>query len=144
MKALFLLPVAALALGGCAITTEGTLTDPLKEKPDSVCVIQNPAVAIANSAQIIEKALEKRGVDAVVCASKDDCKSQWHLTYVLYRRWDLVPYLAEGRMDLYKNGEVISSVDYSGGWGFNFAKFGHTAAKIDGMVGALISAEKGW
>ena len=107
MKALFLLPVAALALGGCAITTEGTLTEPLKEKPDSVCVIQNPAVAIANSAQIIEKALEKRGVDAVVCASKDDCKSQWHLTYVLYRRWDVVPYLAEGRMDLYPESRLM-------------------------------------
>lgn len=31
MKALLLLP-AALALGGCAVTTEGTLTEPLKEK----------------------------------------------------------------------------------------------------------------
>lgn len=142
MNKVILLPVAAALLSGCsAITTKGSLSAPLTEKPDTVCIIRNPAVAVGKSAEIIQQSLKSRGIDAVIYQSITDCKSQWHMTYVLTRRWDLVPYLATGHMVLYKNNNVFSSVDFSGVNGFNFAKFGHAKEKIDGMVGALL-AEK--
>lgn len=138
MNKLILLPVAAALLTGCAITTEGSLKAPMTERPDSVCIIRNPAVAIAQATSIFQQSLKARGVDSEVCDKLEDCKSQWHMTYVLTRRWDMAPYLATGHLELFKNDELISSVDFSGGWGFNFAKWGHSREKIDGMIGALL------
>lgn len=56
------------------------------------------------------------------------------MTYVLTRRWDLTPYLAMGHAELYQDGQLVSSVDFSGGWGLNFAKYGRTKQKLDGMM----------
>lgn len=49
MKKVLIAAASAALLTGCAITTEGTLTEPLQEKPDTVCIINNPAVAIVKS-----------------------------------------------------------------------------------------------
>lgn len=141
MKKVLIAAASAALHTGCAITTEGTLTEPLQEKPDTVCIINNPAVAIGKVNTILQQSLQARGVNSVVCATLDDCKSPWHMTYVLTRRWDMVPYLAGGHMELYKDGTRVSAVDFSGGWGFNFAKWGHSREKIDGMVGALLGEQ---
>lgn len=105
---------------------------------DSVCIIRNPAVAIVQAPTIFQQSFQSRGVNAVVCESKQDCKSPWYMTYVLTRRWDLTPYLAMGHAELYQDGQLVSSVDFSGGWGLNFAKYGRTKQKLDGMIGALL------
>lgn len=135
----FILPLVITAfLTGCAITTEGSLTAPLAEKPGTICIINNPDVGIGQVNSIIQRSLKARGVSSVVCETAKECKYPWHMTYTMTRRWDMVPYLASGYMELYKNGESVSSVDFSGGWGLNLAKWGHTKEKIDGMVGALL------
>ena len=138
LKSLLLLPLAAALISGCAVTTEGSLQAPMAERPDSVCIIRNPAVAIVQAPTIFQQSFQSRGVNAVVCESKQDCKSPWYMTYVLTRRWDLTPYLAMGHAELYQDGQLVSSVDFSGGWGLNFAKYGRTKQKLDGMIGALL------
>lgn len=120
LKSLLLLPLAAALLSGCAVTTEGSLQAPMAERPDSVCIIRNPAVAIVQAPTIFQQSFQSRGVNAVVCESKQDCKSPWYMTYVLTRRWDLTPYLAMGHAELYQDGQLVSSVDFSGGWGVEF------------------------
>lgn len=142
MRSLALFPLVAVLLTGCAITTEGSLNAPLTERPDTICIVRNPAVAIVEALGVFQQSLKERGVNSVVCDSKEDCRSSWRMTYVLTRRWDMVPYLANGHMELYKNDELISSVDFSGGWGLNFAKYGHTRAKLDGMIGALLGEKE--
>ena len=100
----------------------------MAERPDSVCIIRNPAVAIVQAPTIFQQSFQSRGVNAVVCESKQDCKSPWYMT----------PYLAMGHAELYQDGQLVSSVDFSGGWGLNFAKYGRTKLKLDGMIGALL------
>lgn len=138
MKPLLLLPAVAVLLTGCGITTEGSLQAPLADRPENVCIIRNPAVAIAQAPTIFLQSFQARGVTAVVCETSKDCEFPWHMTYVLTRRWDMAPYLATGHVELYKDGHLVSSVDFSGGWGLNFAKFGNTRKKLDGMIGALL------
>ena len=43
-----------------------------------------------------------------------------------------------GHAELYKDGQLVSSVDFSGGWGWNLAKYGRMKQKLDGMIGALL------
>lgn len=138
MKSLLLLPLATVLISGCAVTTEGSLQAPMTERPDSVCIIRNPAVAIVQAPNIFQQSFQSRGVNAVVCELKQDCESPWHMTYVLTRRWDLTPYLAMGHAELYKDGQLVSPVDFSGGWGWNLAKYGRMKQKLDGMIGALL------
>ena len=137
-KVLLIASLAATALAGCAISTEGSLLEPLAEKPDVVCIIYNPDVAIKQAPGIFKKAFKERGIDATICRAKSECKSQWYMTYDLSRSWDMATYLSSGHLELYKGSELVSTSDFSGGWGFNFGKYGRTQQKLEGMIAALL------
>lgn len=137
-KVLLTVSLAATILSGCAITTEGSLLEPLAEKPDTVCIIYNPDVGIKQAHAIFRKAFKDHGINAVVCREKSECKSQWYMTYDLSRSWDMATYLSSGHLELYKGDALVSTSDFSGGWGFNFGKYGRTQQKLEGMIDALL------
>ena len=139
MRSLILVPIAATLLSGCvSVSTTGSLSAPMKEKPDVVCIIRNPSDPVPKATGIFQKAFKDHGVDSVVCDSKKDCKSPWYMTYVLTRSWDVATFLKAGHLELYKGDDLVSYVDHNGGDGLNFAKFGRTQWKLESMIAALL------
>jgi ribosome modulation factor len=93
--------MAALVLCACARNQVA----PVRLEAKEICIIENPRVR-SSFLEAYRKALEDRGFTAAVVlptSAVDVCPVT--TKYVAYWRWDLVLYMAQAQLDVYKDGK---------------------------------------
>ena len=139
-KQAFLLSVLAVA-SGCASVN----VDPVRQDAafSSVCIQRNSEVRVEDLDAIIAEAFERHAIDAKVYSfAPSSCKTV--VKYTGTRRWDVVFFLSDARIDVYQNRTLIGSAERKGwrgmlgGGGLNPAKWASTRSKIYPLVDELV------
>ncbi|MDR1368349.1 MAG: hypothetical protein LBJ76_06485 [Candidatus Accumulibacter sp.] len=109
--------------------------------PKFICIKENPKVAVDDFVPVIQHLLFGHGIQSEVFEETKEApeKCGHILTYVAWRRWDVVPFLYQADLRLMRrSGEILASASYTGGGGFNFSKFAGTETKMAPVIDALL------
>lgn len=106
----------------------------------SVCIRENPKVAVADLLDVLVAGFARHGISARVVPANAELKDEFIVSYVATRKWDMAPYLVDANIRTERNGEVIASAEYhlKGGGGLSLAKWNGTKSKIDPVIDELL------
>lgn len=131
----------ALLLAACASTT--TVRPITVTKIDTVCIERNADVYVDDLLPAIEEAFKRNGIATrVFDVSPAPCP--YRLTYAASRRWDLKVFMADARIVLYRDRELVGEATYAlpsgvfGGGGINPEKWRGAAYKIDPIMDKML------
>jgi hypothetical protein len=106
----------------------------------SVSILDNPKVMIPDFTEVLIDGFERKGIKARVVRSETGAKDEYLVTYVAYRKWDLVPYLCDATIRIDKGDKVIGTAVFhlENGGGLTFSKYYGTKTKIDPVIDELL------
>lgn len=109
---------------------------------DHVCIVHNDEVLVEDFLSVLRDGFDRHGVatSIVQAAQADGCETT--LRYTAARGWDLVPYLDEAELRLWRNGRQIGAADYRHRGGFALTKFAGTKKKMDPVIDQLLSGAR--
>jgi hypothetical protein len=110
---------------------------------EQVCIVENDEVLVDDFLSVLRDGFDRHGVatNVVQPAQADVCETT--LTYTAARGWDLVPYLDEAELRLWRGGRQIGAADYRHRGGFAFTKFAGTKKKMDPVIDQLLAGTRG-
>lgn len=140
MRRTFVAIAAVAILAGCS-TME---VRPLREPITKVCIEKNDDVNVEDFLQVLEDGLNRNGVSTEVYAGPRPSHCQFRVTYLVWRKWDLVPYLSRAEIRLDKDGTSVAAGTYhlTGGGGLDLGKYRGTKAKIDPVIDEMMNGKK--
>lgn len=113
-----------------------TTTQPV----DSVCIIDNPKVIVADFLGVLEDAFARHGIQSQVLmqgASQAGCTTT--VTYTARRKWDITPFLAFADVRMHQGGREIGRAQYEHAGGLSLMKWRSTQAKMDPVLDQMLA-----
>jgi len=137
-----ILAIVLLGMSGC--TSVSVRPVPAGQTIKSVCIRENPKVAVSDFVDTLVAGFARHGINAKVITATADAKDEFVVTYGAYRKWDMAPYLVDATIRIEKNGEIVASAEYhlKGGGGLSLAKWNSTKSKIDPVINELLQNYK--
>lgn len=134
--------VTGLMVAGVAVMSGCTSiqVEPLKVRPASICIQQNPKVQVSDFLTVVQRGLDRRGVSSQVYAEVP-ASCEYKMTYVAYRTWDIVPYLSVADMEVWdRQQRRVGAAHYHlrGKGGMSFAKWQGTETKMAPVLDQLL------
>ena len=84
--------VVTAFVSGCTSMSVSKL-DATKYPVKTICIEENPAVAVADLVPFLEKSIQERGIQTLLYKGKAPPQCEYTLWYTAFRGWDLAPYL---------------------------------------------------
>jgi hypothetical protein len=135
--------VVLTALIGCSPTINIKPVDSAKYKISEICIKKNEKVIVPEFVEILEQGINRHGIKTnLVPEISSEC--DYWLDYVATQRWDIVTFMSDAHLDLYKGNLLIASADRknpSGLFGFggmNPSKWNSTRSKVDPLIDELL------
>ena len=137
--------IALLVLTMCVgcITVSGKPVAKTEEKIQLVCIKRNPKVIVPEFTEILEEGFSKHGI-ATKFYEEVPSTCTHRLTYTARQKWDVVRFLSDAHLALYKGDILIGYADRStsggifGGGGIDPAKWKSTRSKLEPMIDELL------
>ncbi|MGY1521134.1 Sbal_3080 family lipoprotein [Luteimonas sp. A482] len=109
---------------------------------ERACIVENDEVLVDDFLSVLRDGFERHGIATSVVqpAQADACETT--LTYTAARGWDLVPYLDEAELRLWRDGRQIGAADYRHRGGFALTKFAGTKKKMDPVIDQLLAGAR--
>jgi len=109
---------------------------------ERVCIVENEEVLVDDLLSVLRDGFDRHGIATSVVqpAHADACETT--LTYTAARGWDLVPYLDEAELRLWRSGRQIGAADYRHRGGFALTKFAGTKKKMDPVIDQLLAGSR--
>lgn len=140
MKLKIVVLLAMLTAGCTSVDVKPVATS---AKIQSVCIIENPKVAVSDFVSVLRDGFNRHGIDTSVVSEAAATSCQTTLTYTATRGWDLKPYMDHAELRLWQGGTQIGSADYNHSGGFGFSKFAGTKTKMDPVIDQLLGSRSG-
>ena len=128
-----------IALAGCSIRQE---VQPVVEQPEeAICIIEDPAVRSGFLSAYVQ-VLRERGYEVRILPKGSDLRDcPLTSTYIGFWRWDLAIYLAQARIEVFRDGRRVGQAEYdSRSGGANMKKFVNGEAKVRELAESLFPA----
>ena len=137
MKSALIASVAAVALGGCAITQN---VKPVAATGiTDLCVKNNPQVMMDGFVKELRGQIEKKGIRTTQFDGERPASCRYHLEYTANWRWDMAMYLVFAQVSVYDGGLMVGQATYDAhGGGLRPDKWGPTSDKLAGLLNELI------
>lgn len=105
-----------------------------------VAIEKNDKVIVGDLLDIIRDRFDKHGITTEVITPYDKEKHEYIMTYVGYKKWDIVSYLRHAEIRIRKNGKLIGDGEYHlfGGGGLDLRKFYSTRSKMNPIIDELL------
>lgn len=136
LSGIFLFLSCVVTLTGCSIRQD---VQPIASQPEEeVCIIEDPAVR-AGFIEAYKKVLLQRGYTVRVLPKGSDLRAcPLTTTYIGHWKWDLANYLAQARIEVFRDGRRVGQAEYdSRSGGANLKKFVNGEEKVTEMVQLL-------
>ena len=130
--------VVTAFVSGCTSMSVSKL-DATKYPVKTICIEENPAVAVADLVLFLEKSIQERGIQTLLYKGKAPPQCEYTLWYTAFRGWDLAPYLNRAEFRLRQGNVTIASANYSHGGGFDLSKFSSTDSKLTPVLDQLFA-----
>ena len=143
MKKLVFL-TALIILNGCTTIRVNQPAPSVIDQIQQICVEENPKVKVSGFSQALEDAFQNHRIQTrFFSESTLPSNCIYTLKYTAFRNWDMVTYLTDADLYLYKEGERIGSANFHlvGGGGFALTKYRSTRSKVADMVNQLLGKE---
>jgi len=130
-------------LSGCSITRNVQTAAGQIETGNSICIELNTKVTEPDILDVIKQSIARNGF-IIETHAKVPESCELKLTYVAYRKWDVTTFLSQANINLYKNNQLIGSIEYKtptglvGAGGINPAKWDSTEEKIAPLMDKLL------
>lgn len=126
-----------LAISGCANVTNGYRFADF-DRPEAVCVVENPRVTYTASVGHLLGALERRGIKPYFVKSREACPKSvpYTLDYTVRRSWDYMTYIGLIALTLRRNGDIVATANYNAGE-LTLTKWGGSERRMDRTVERL-------
>jgi hypothetical protein len=136
--------LAMLFLGMTGCTSVSVRPVPAGQTIKSVHIRENPKVAVRDFVDVLVAGFARHGISAKIVPSTAEPGNEFLVTYVAYRKWDMVPYLVDATIRIERDGELVGNAEYhlKGGGGFSLAKWNSTKSKIDPVLDELLQNYK--
>lgn len=108
---LFLLLLIPIFFTGCA----NVEIKPLQKGVTKIYMIENPAVIVPDFTQVVTSEFNERGIKIIPIPARLEPgipKDAFYMKYTARRSWDIVPYMAEARIDIYQNSYMVAYLNY--------------------------------
>lgn len=108
---------------------------------DSVCIVRNPRVIVADFITVLQDGFDRHGIATAVVEPAQASACPVTLTYTALKTWDMAMYLHHAELRLWRGGRQIGAADYhlKGGGGLSLAKWGSTRSKMDPVIDQLLA-----
>lgn len=125
-------------LSACAINKK---IEPVTQTGiESVCIKQNPAVAMDAFEPLLQRLIEEQGIKTSVYTGQKPANCRIGVEYTARWRWDLAMYLFYAQIRVFDQSGQIGLAEYDAMMGgANLGKFGTTEEKIAPLVKQLFA-----
>jgi hypothetical protein len=136
MKTYLLLPAIA-ALSACTIHYNANRYDAKVPMSGEVCIINNPEVRREFTDALIPLLTKRNLVTRILSPDAPKTSCPFVLVYTANWHWDLVTYMREARIDIYRNGKEFADANYLAPHGLvnmSTEAYEETSLKIEKML----------
>ena len=132
-----ILGLAVLVLSGCTSIDVRPVASGVSVQ--DVCIVHNDEVLVSDFVGVLRDGFDRHRIATSVVSEAESKSCETTLTYTAARGWDLVPYLDEAELRLWRGGRQIGAADYRHRGGFALTKFSSTKTKLDPVIDQLLS-----
>ena len=131
-----------VALAGCTSIEVRPVSD--LDQIKRICIEKNDEVLVDDFLFVLEDGLQRHGVATEVYSGPRPAGCEYRMTYAVWRKWDLAPYLSHAELRLDRDGKQVAAGTYHlvGGGGLDLGKFRGTKAKMDPVIDEMMTGRK--
>lgn len=133
-----LFALAATALAACT-SVDVRRVDPQEAPLAAVCIERNPKVIVDDFLAVLEQAFQRHRIQVRVVSTPapEDC--EYTVTYTALQSWDVVTFLREAEVRVWKRGGVVGSATYHHAGGYALTKYASTETKMRPVLDELLA-----
>lgn len=135
------LSLFVLLLSACT-TVKVQKVDAESHAITSVCIIENPRVAVRDFLQVLEDGFARHNIQTRIIKGAAPKECEYTLSYTATRGWDFKPFMNRADLRLRKNNVLVASATYAHAGGLALNKWASTAEKMDPVIDELLGSGK--
>lgn len=126
-----------LSLSACT-TVSVHRVDTVQHPIKSVCIEENPKVAVSDLLSVLESGFQRHNIKTSVYRDKAPERCEYTLWYTAFRGWDLAPFLRRAELRLRRGDDTIASAIYNHSGGLALNKWASTEDKLTPVIDELL------